>query len=59
MALGLHYCGVIAIVAVSIALNFGTANEESKTLVLELTEKNYDEVINNTPLIMVEFYAPW
>ena len=27
--------------------------------VLELTEENFDNVINNTPLILVEFYAPW
>lgn len=33
--------------------------DESESKVLELTEKNYDEVINNTPLILVEFYAPW
>lgn len=27
--------------------------------VLELTEENYDKVIEDTPLILVEFYAPW
>lgn len=27
--------------------------------VLELTEDNYDQVIEETPLILVEFYAPW
>ena len=27
--------------------------------VLELTEDNYDRVIEETPLILVEFYAPW
>jgi hypothetical protein len=27
--------------------------------VLELTEENYDNVIQDTPLILVEFYAPW
>ena len=35
----------------------GTGTNGSKVLVL--TEENYDEVINNTPLILVEFYAPW
>ncbi len=29
------------------------------TRILELTEDNYDEVIENTPLILVEFYAKW
>jgi len=27
--------------------------------VMELTQENWDQVINNTPLIMVEFYANW
>ena len=31
--------------------------DESKVMVL--TQENWDEVINNTPLIMVEFYASW
>lgn len=35
------------------------AEDRNNTKVLELTEENYDEVINNTPLVLVEFYAPW
>lgn len=27
--------------------------------VLDLTEENYDQVIKDTPLILVEFYATW
>lgn len=34
-------------------------SSDTKSEVIELTEANYDEVINNTPLILVEFYAPW
>ncbi len=36
-----------------------TSSGEEESKVLVLTESNYDEVINNTPLILVEFYAPW
>lgn len=37
----------------------GDSEEKNVSKVLELTEKNFDEVINDTPLILVEFYAPW
>ena len=35
------------------------ASGGTRSKVIELTEANYDEVIKNTPLILVEFYAPW
>lgn len=35
------------------------SSDNSSSKVIQLTEANYDEVINNTPLILVEFYAPW
>ena len=35
------------------------ASETGESMVRILTEENWDEVINNTPLIMVEFYASW
>lgn len=47
--------GAILILTVGVALG----GNESESKVLVLTEENYDEVINNTPLILVEFYAPW
>lgn len=37
----------------------GHAQGGNDSKVLELTEENYDEVINSTPLLLVEFYAPW
>ena len=49
---------VIATVLLA-AAPYADAESNNGTKVLELTEGNYDEVINNTPLILVEFYAPW
>ena len=50
--------GALLLVVQAISAADG-AEDSNSTKVLELTEANFDEVINNTPLILVEFYAPW
>lgn len=37
----------------------GAVDENVAHRVLELTEQNYDQMIKDTPLILVEFYASW
>lgn len=46
-------CGLLALLAtVALAVDY----EED---VMVLTESNFDEIVNNQQIILVEFYAPW
>lgn len=53
--------GTIKAVAIAVLLAFALscAHAEESSHVLTLTEKNFQEAIENNPFMVVEFYAPW
>lgn len=51
------YLGLFLVSLCVLSCHAAAPEEEDNVLVL--TDSNFDEVVNNADLILVEFYAPW
>eukprot|EP00112_Aurelia_sp_Birch-Aquarium-sp1_P026866 Seg981.1 transcript_id=Seg981.1/GoldUCD/mRNA.D3Y31 product="Protein disulfide-isomerase 2" protein_id=Seg981.1/GoldUCD/D3Y31 len=49
----------LLILLVSVGIVFGAEEVKIEKDVLVLTQKNFDEVVNDQAMVLVEFYAPW